>query len=70
MNKTVLIDRIEKLCSERGITMNTAFMESGVGKNFKSNLKTANPTVGKLMLQIIYILDLIVLPSRKKSKEI
>ena len=54
MNKTVLIDRIEKLCSERGITMNTAFVESGVGKNFKSNLKTANPTVGKIIMLSMY----------------
>ena len=54
MNKTVLINRIEKLCAERNITLNTAFTESGVGKNFKSNLKTANPTLGKLTLLSIY----------------
>ncbi len=54
MNKTVLIERIEKLCAERGITMNTAFVESGVGKNFKSNLKTANPTVGKITMLSMY----------------
>ena len=54
MNKTVLIERIEKLCAERGITLNTAFVESGVGKNFKSNLKTANPTVGKVIMLSMY----------------
>ena len=54
MNKTVLIKRIENLCKERNITMNTAFLESGVGKNFKSNLKTANPTLGKLTLLALY----------------
>ena len=54
MNKTVLIDRIEKLCKERGINMHTAFTESGVGKNFKSNLKTANPTLGKLTMLALY----------------
>ncbi len=54
MNKTVLIKRIENLCKERNITLNTAFTESGVGKNFKSNLKTANPTLGKLTMLAIY----------------
>jgi len=54
MNKTVLIERIEKLCYERGITLNTAFVESGVGKNFKSNLKTANPTMGKITMLSMY----------------
>ena len=54
MNKTVLIKRIENLCNERNITMNTAFLESGVGKNFKSNLKNANPTLGKLTLLALY----------------
>ena len=54
MNKTVLIKRIENLCKERNITMNTAFLESGVGKNFKSNLKNANPTLGKLTLLALY----------------
>ena len=54
MNKTVLIKRIENLCKERNITMNTAFLESGVGKNFKSNLKSANPTLGKLTLLSLY----------------
>ena len=54
MNKTVLIKRIENLCKERNITLNTAFLESGVGKNFKSNLRTANPTLGKLTLLALY----------------
>ncbi|MBQ8392172.1 MAG: hypothetical protein IJX51_00215 [Clostridia bacterium] len=34
--------------------MHTAFMESGVGKNFKSNLKTANPTLGKITMLSMY----------------
>ena len=54
MNKTVILERIEELCKERGITLNTAFMESGVGKNFKSNMKTANPTLGKLTMLSMY----------------
>ncbi len=54
MNKTVLMERIENLCRERGITLNTAFIESGVGKNFKSNLKNANPTMGKITMLSMY----------------
>ena len=54
MNKTVILERIEMLCRERGITLNTAFMESGVGKNFKSNMKTANPTLGKITMLSMY----------------
>lgn len=54
MNKTVLLERIELLCRERGISLNTAFTESGVGKNFKSNMKTANPTVGKITMLSMY----------------
>ena len=54
MNKTVILERIEELCKERGITLNTAFMESGVGKNFKSNMKTANPTLGKITMLSMY----------------
>ena len=34
--------------------MNTAFIESGVGKNFKSNLKTSNPSMGKLTMLAVY----------------
>ncbi|MBQ9743604.1 MAG: hypothetical protein IJW19_00585 [Clostridia bacterium] len=34
--------------------MHTAFTESGVGKNFKSNLKTANPTLGKITMLSMY----------------
>jgi len=54
MNKTVILERIEALCRERGVSMNTAFTESGVGKNFKSNMKTANPTIGKITMLSMY----------------
>ena len=54
MNKTVILERIGTLCRERGISMNTAFLESGVGKNFKSNMKTANPTMGKITMLSMY----------------
>lgn len=50
MNKELILERIEELCRSEGISLNTAFIESGVGKNFKSNLKTSNPSVGKLTM--------------------
>ncbi len=50
VNKEKLIARIEELCKEKEISANIAFCESGVGKNFKSNLNYAEPTLGKLSL--------------------
>ncbi len=44
MNKDLMLERLKLLCDSKGISMTTAFIESGVGKNFKSNLKTANPS--------------------------
>lgn len=41
MNKDLLIERIAALCKEKGVNVTTAFEESGVGKNFRSNLKTS-----------------------------
>ncbi len=54
MNKEILIQRIEQLCKERKIKPTTAFNESGVGKNFKSNLSTANPSLAKITLLANY----------------
>ena len=54
MNKDLLIERIELLCEERKIKPTTAYIESGVGKNFKSNLSVANPTLGKIILLAEY----------------
>lgn len=54
INKTILINRIEELCKEKGISLNEAFVESKVGKNFKSNLNYAEPTLGKLSLLADY----------------
>lgn len=51
----ILISRIEKLATERGLNLTTVFVESGVGKNFKSNLKTANPSLGKITLIANYL---------------
>ena len=54
MDKQIILNRIEKLCKERNISLNTAFVESGVGKNFKSNLKISNPSLGKLTMLANY----------------
>ena len=50
----ILLERIEILCKEKGISKNTAFIESGAGKNFISNMEIANPTDGKIALLAIY----------------
>lgn len=49
MNTELLITRIELLCSKKGVNMTTAFIQSGVGKNFKSNL----PSVSKKNLNLL-----------------
>lgn len=54
INVDILLSRLERLCSERNTTMNAAFVESGVGKNFKSNMKTANPSIGKITMLANY----------------
>ena len=54
MNKDLILERIQNICNEKNITLNTAFVESGVGKNFKSNFKTANPSIGKITMLANY----------------
>lgn len=44
MDKELLMERITALCKEKGVNLTTAFEQSGVGKNFRSNLKTSNPS--------------------------
>ena len=55
MDKKVLIERIETLCQEKGVSLHIAFTESKVGKNFKSNLNYAEPTLGKIKLLADYL---------------
>lgn len=50
----ILLSRLESLCDEKGITLNAAFVGSGVGKNFKSNLKISNPSMGKITMLANY----------------
>lgn len=54
INKEKLIQRIKELCAEKGIKPTTAYIESGVGKNFKSNMSYAEPSLGKLNLLANY----------------
>lgn len=54
MDKELLIARIKTLCKEKGVTMTQAFVESNVGKNFNSNLKTSNPSKKNLSLLAEY----------------
>lgn len=48
MDYTVLLSRIERLCKVKGVTQTEAFVKAGVGKNFKSNLSTSEPSFQKL----------------------
>lgn len=50
----ILLERISRLASSRGKTMNAVFTESGVGKNFKSNLNTSRPSMGKITMLANY----------------
>lgn len=55
INIDILISRIESLAHEKGLNPNTVYVESKAGKNFKSNLKTANPSLGKITLIANYL---------------
>lgn len=55
IDQITLISRIETLAREKGMSPGTVYVESGAGKNFKSNLKTANPSLGKLTLIANYL---------------
>ena len=54
MNIELLLQRLTDLAASRGESLNTVFLNSGVGKNFKSNLKNANPSLGKLTMLANY----------------
>ena len=54
VNKELLLQRIDVLCEMKNIKRNTAFVESGVGKNFKSNLENCNPSEGKITMLANY----------------
>ena len=74
INTDILLSRIEQLCIDRRISQHMAFVESGVGRNFKSNMKNANPSVGKITMlanyfgvSVDYLLGNTDLPHHQKS---
>ncbi len=54
MSNELLLKRIDELCVEKGVKKTTAFVESHVGKNFASNLKTSSPSQKNLSLLADY----------------
>lgn len=54
INKDILIQRIDEICAKKNINRTTAFTESGVGKNFKSNLAKCDPSEGKITMLANY----------------
>lgn len=54
MSNELLLKRIDELCVEKGVKKTTAFVESHVGKNFASNLKTSSPSLKNLSLLADY----------------
>lgn len=54
VNKEFLLKRIDELCDSKHIKPHNAFTESGVGKNFRSNLKSSNPSEGKITMLANY----------------
>ena len=54
VNKELLLKRIDELCDSKHIKPHTAFTESGVGKNFRSNLTSSNPSEGKITMLANY----------------
>lgn len=54
VNKEFLLKRIDELCDSKHIKPHTAFTESGVGKNFRSNLTSSNPSEGKITMLANY----------------
>lgn len=71
MDKNLLLSRIESLANEQGKNLTTVFVESGAGKNFKSNMKTAEPSLGKITLIANYLgttADYLIGNSEQKEK--
>ncbi len=54
MSNEILLQQITMLCKKKGVNRTTAFVESGVGKNFASNLKTAGASEKNLKLLARY----------------
>ena len=54
IDKAILTHRIDELCTKLGISRTTAFEQSGVGKNFISNLTSGSVSIKNLNLLAKY----------------
>lgn len=54
IDKNIVLSKIMQLCEMKGISPNAAYVESGVGKNFKSNCSKSNPSIGKITMLANY----------------
>lgn len=54
MSNQILVERIKELARTKQVSPSKAFAESGVGKNFISNMKTSNPSIGKITMLANY----------------
>lgn len=73
MDKNLLMQRLNELATERGQTLTNIFVDSGVGKNFKSNLNYANPSIGKITMLANYLnvsTDYLLGKTDKKEKPV
>lgn len=73
MDKDLLLEKIQELASERNQTLTDIFLKSGVGKNFKSNLNYAKPSLGKITMLANYLnvsVDYLLGKSDEKEKPI
>lgn len=71
MDKEILMSRLQEIALERNQTLTNIFLNSGVGKNFKSNLNYANPSLGKITMLANYLnvsVDYLLGKTDKKEK--
>ena len=54
MNIDILLERIDHLCIQKGVSKTKAFIDSGVGKDFAYNLKRSAPSAEKIAALAAY----------------
>ena len=55
LEKTIFVNNVQELCKTKGVSINTAVTEAGVGKSFIDNIKRGNaPSVEKVQLLASY----------------
>lgn len=55
IDKDLLKERIDELCTKLGMSRNAVFEKSGAGKNFISNLSSASASMNKLKMLANYL---------------